>query len=261
MPIGIDVDGFVSYIGPSDMLTAFFSTVGNRLEPGGWGSRFPALQNELFKGKLAPGRGAAARAELDQVRAEFAQMPVAELVWDWEDRAKRPPWGDRVPAGVTNLAGYFRTEDDVNLLETIDRALGRAEQFGAPAEIVTGVKASDHVSLSAGFVVWRIGSLRTTRWLFDALSGAAPAGDATERFPRLLHDLRTGEIAAHDIAAARQEWATVLGSGALDDFRTDFDEPVTGLLDAALEHAANAERPLKLQRMMSQKPPFADELG
>lgn len=186
-------------------------------------------------------------------------MPVAELVWDWEDHAKRPPWGDRVPAGVTNLAGYFRTEEDENLLATIDRALGRVEKFGAPAEIVTGVKASDHVSLNAGFVLWRIGSLRTTRWLFAALSSASPAGDAAERFPRLLRDLRAGEIAADDIADAREEWATVLSSDALDDLRTDFGEPVTELFDDALEHAAGAGRPLKLLRMMSRKPPFDDE--
>jgi hypothetical protein len=43
-------------------LHSFFSTIAYQLEPEGWGSRFPALMNELYAGRRAGDRVPDARA-------------------------------------------------------------------------------------------------------------------------------------------------------------------------------------------------------
>jgi hypothetical protein len=122
-------------VGTGDFFHAFFSTVGARLEPDGWGSRFPVLQNELYQGELAAEHAPAALAELDQVREELRRLPPSDVVWDVEDRSKQPPWGDDISDEITDLGNYFVTEDGKDLIDTAAEAIAYAGRAGAPLRV------------------------------------------------------------------------------------------------------------------------------
>lgn len=130
--------GFVSWlVGPSAILHALFSTIGVRLEPEGWGSRFPHLMNELYMGELDPAHAAAARAELETVTAELRELPPSDVVWDAEDRSAEPPWGADLPDRITDLSNYFLTVDGANLVEMLAAAIEHAGQFERPLKVTT----------------------------------------------------------------------------------------------------------------------------
>jgi 2,3-bisphosphoglycerate-dependent phosphoglycerate mutase len=118
-----------------DFLFAFFSTVRVRLEPEGWGTRFPAVMNELYAGELSAESAPKAVAELDQIREELRKLPPSQLVWDAEDRSKQPPWGENVREDAEDLASAFTTHDGRNLFDLFDEAVGYAARAGAPVRV------------------------------------------------------------------------------------------------------------------------------
>ena len=118
-----------------DFLFAFFSTVRTRLEPDGWGSRFPVVMNELYGGELSGESAPKAVAELDQIREELRKLPPSKLVWDAEEPSKQPPWGENVRDDVDDLASAFTTHDGRGLFEIFDEAVGYAARAGAPLHV------------------------------------------------------------------------------------------------------------------------------
>ena len=139
MGVGVKVRAVVWYVGEHELLNAFFSTASVRLEPAGWGTRFPHLMNELFEGDLPAEHAAAAAEELEVVRAELREHPPSEVVWDVYDRDRRPPWGDDISPDITDLSNYFVTADGEDLIGKLAEALDFAARKDAPARIVTGV--------------------------------------------------------------------------------------------------------------------------
>jgi hypothetical protein len=129
--VGIRVGSRVWTVGTGDFLHAFFSTVSYRLEPAGWGSRFPALLNELYQGELPAGRAEEARRELDAVQLELEKHPPGDVVWDVEDLSRRPPWGDDISPDITDLGNYFVTQDGRDLFEVLREALAEAARTDA----------------------------------------------------------------------------------------------------------------------------------
>jgi 2,3-bisphosphoglycerate-dependent phosphoglycerate mutase len=120
-------------LGTPDFIFAFFSTVRVRLEPTGWGSRFPTVMNELYGGELAPEHAPAALAELDQIREELRRLPPSALVWDAEDLSQPAPPGVREAAA--DLAGCFVTEGGREVFDPIGEALAYAARCGHPARV------------------------------------------------------------------------------------------------------------------------------
>jgi 2,3-bisphosphoglycerate-dependent phosphoglycerate mutase len=118
-----------------DFLFAFFSTVRTRLEPDGWGSRFPVVMNELYAGELSGESAPKAVAELDQIREELRKLPPDQLVWDAEDLTKQPPWGENVSKDAADLASAFTTHDGRELFSIFDEAVGYAARAGAPLHV------------------------------------------------------------------------------------------------------------------------------
>lgn len=117
-------------IGASDFFHAFFSTVSYHLEPDGWGSQFPMLMNEFYQGRLPASHAKRARKELAKIHGQLSSIPPTEVVWDIEDRSKRPPWGDEISAEITSLANYFVTSNGKDLFEILEQALAEAERIG-----------------------------------------------------------------------------------------------------------------------------------
>lgn len=133
--VGMRVRSNVWPVGTGDFFHAFFSTISARLEPDGWGMRFPSVMGELYRGKLSSEDAAAALAELDQIREELRQFPPSDVVWDVEDRSKRPPWGDEISDEITDLSHYFVTEDGRDLFDVLAEAIGYASRAGAPLRV------------------------------------------------------------------------------------------------------------------------------
>lgn len=115
-------------LGEPAFLKAFFSTVFAKLEAEAWGRRFPALMRDLYSGRLSPEKAAAAAEELAKLREELKAFKPKDLVWDFEDRTRRPPWGDEISPHITSLANYFVTSDGKDLLEVLQQALAAAAQ-------------------------------------------------------------------------------------------------------------------------------------
>ena len=86
MAVELRTGSVVWPVGTPGFLHAFFSTIAARLEPDGWGSRFPAVMKTLYGGEIGGEDASRAVAELDQIRAELREHPPADVVWDYEDR-------------------------------------------------------------------------------------------------------------------------------------------------------------------------------
>ena len=121
MPLGLLVGDVPLRVGSPDLLHAFFSTISVRLEPLGWGTRFPALLHDLYQGELSVDSVEAALAELTLARRELSAMPANAVVWDADDPHAPPPWGDAVAA--PDLAHCFWTEDGRSLFDVVAEAL------------------------------------------------------------------------------------------------------------------------------------------
>ena len=131
MPLGLLVGDASWRVGSPDLLHAFFSSISVRLEPLGWGTRFPALLNDLYQGELDVSTVETALSELMLARRELSAMSPRHVVWDADDPTAAPPWGDAVAA--PDLAGCFWTEDGRSLFDVVAAALVtlRAESSGA----------------------------------------------------------------------------------------------------------------------------------
>jgi hypothetical protein len=135
MAVELRTGSVVWPVGTADFLNAFFSTIAARLEPDGWSSRFPAVMGKLYGGEIGGEDAARALAELDQVRSELREHPPSDVVWNSEDRDKRPPWGDDIADTITDLGNYFVTENGEQLFDVLSEALGYAARSRYPLVI------------------------------------------------------------------------------------------------------------------------------
>lgn len=122
-------------IGSPDFLKAFFSTVFVRLENEDWGHRFPALMNEFYSGRLPYRLAEDALHEVRSIRDGLKSLPPNMVVWDFEDRAKLPPWGANISPRIEDLSSYFVTSDGKDLLAVLTRAFERAVESRRDVEI------------------------------------------------------------------------------------------------------------------------------
>ncbi|MGK6316982.1 immunity 70 family protein [Neorhizobium sp. DT-125] len=123
MTVALKVDSVATELGAGSFVHAFFSTASALLENGKWGSRFPMLMHELYQGSLAKAHAEAALDELATIRRELAAFPPGHVVWDIEDRAARPPWGDNIAPTITNLSNYFVTGTGRDMFQAIEEML------------------------------------------------------------------------------------------------------------------------------------------
>lgn len=139
MAVGLKVRSIIWFVGHRDFLHSFFSTASGKLEPDGWGSRFPAVMNGLFQGKLPAEQVAEGIRELHQIHEELARFPPEEVIWDIADLTAKPPWGDDISPTITDLSNYFVTADGKDLFGVLDESLNYAASKPAPVTIESGV--------------------------------------------------------------------------------------------------------------------------
>jgi 2,3-bisphosphoglycerate-dependent phosphoglycerate mutase len=117
-------------VGTGDFFHAFFSTISYHLEPEGWGTRFPVLMDSLYQGALGANQADPALLQLTQAKKGLAGLPPSSVVWDVENLAASPPWGDNISEDIKDLAGYFITSDGKDLFEVLLQALACLKQTG-----------------------------------------------------------------------------------------------------------------------------------
>lgn len=122
-------------VGSAEFLKAFFSTVFVRLEDEEWGTVYPIVMRDLYAGRLTHDRSQEALNELQRIRAGLAQLKPTQVVWDFEDRLARPPWGDAISPDIKSMADYFLTSDGENLLDVLARALEESQRVRKSVEV------------------------------------------------------------------------------------------------------------------------------
>ena len=140
MALGLHVGDVTWRVGSPDLLHAFFSTISVRLEPLGWGTRFPALLNDLYQGVLPPERVETALSELMLARRELAFVPADLVVLDADRPGPPAPWGVDAASGAPDASKCFFTEDGKDLFDVLLAALvSLRAASGAPLSIVETV--------------------------------------------------------------------------------------------------------------------------
>lgn len=123
MAVGFKVKYYWYQVGHGDFLHSFFSTISYHLEKNGWGSEYPFLLNELYKGKLENKNIDRAIIELNAIKKKLQNYSSSQVIWDIEDLSKRPPWGNNISRDITNLSNYFITSEGEDLIELLMKAL------------------------------------------------------------------------------------------------------------------------------------------
>jgi len=137
MAVFFKVDSSLYTVGHGDFLHSFFSTISYRLEPNGWGTKYPYLIEKLYGGELAWVEVPEAINELNQIQEGLARFGPEEVIWDIEDLNKRPPWGDNISADITNLSNYFITSNGKDLFSVLLNALNESLSTRTDIEIVS----------------------------------------------------------------------------------------------------------------------------
>ncbi len=123
MAIGLSVGDNYYSIGGSDFFHSFFSTISYYLEPNGWGTKYPLLTQELYRGKLSYDKSNKARANLSEIQEILKTFPPDKVIWNIDNLSQRPPWGNNIASDITNLSNYFITNDGEDLFEVLDSAI------------------------------------------------------------------------------------------------------------------------------------------
>jgi 2,3-bisphosphoglycerate-dependent phosphoglycerate mutase len=133
MTIYLDLGNVSDEVGTPDFFHAFFSTISGNLEPAGWGTRFPVLLRELYQGELGKVNVQKARMELVQIQTEMRGLPPERVIWDFDDRSKRPPWGNDISPDITDLSNYFVTSTGRDLIDVIGECLDELQSGSSRA--------------------------------------------------------------------------------------------------------------------------------
>lgn len=126
----------ISDIGFDIVLHSLLSTVALHLEGGNWGERFPLIMLKLYRGSLAVADADAALRELQAIQDGLAGLGPAQVVWDINDLARQPPWGDAINPGTTSMANYHATVESTNLLDDMLACVRALKEKGGVLEII-----------------------------------------------------------------------------------------------------------------------------
>lgn len=122
-------------IGTPSFFKSFFSTIFVRLESESWGARFPIVMRQLYAGRVSSGSCLSAASELQLIRYGLSSLPPTSVVWDFEAREARPPWGSDISPDIHSMAQYFVTSDGRSLIHVLEEACDYAAGSSNDLEI------------------------------------------------------------------------------------------------------------------------------
>lgn len=106
-------------IAPDKVMRALFATISYRLEPNGWGTRFPAVLNHLHEGSLDAAHAEQALTELGQIEAELRSLPPARVVWSLNDLRVRNDSKQPVNHKAKSVYDYFVGRDGTPVINKL----------------------------------------------------------------------------------------------------------------------------------------------
>lgn len=128
----------ITEIGPGGLLHSLFSTIAVRLEGGRWGSRFPVVMGDLYQGAaLGPAQAARALQEWREVQSGLSALPPSDMVWDYDARAAKAPWGDGHGPHVTSMANHYFTPGGLDIVKEIGENLECVVDSGGTLQFVS----------------------------------------------------------------------------------------------------------------------------
>ena len=98
-------------VGKQNYLNSYFSTISKRLEPKGWGTRFPHIFKDLYPGELLEDEVEAVLKEFYIVREELKKVPKWRRIWDYFKEEKYIKEDDVGDKKAKNCYDYFVTEE------------------------------------------------------------------------------------------------------------------------------------------------------
>ena len=129
MGVGFNVQNSFYSVGAASFLNSFFSTINYHLEPEGWGTKYPYLMNHVYMGKIGNSLIPELLKEVREIREQLQNYSPSQIIWDFEDLTKQPPWGKNISPEITSLANYFVTSEGEDLFEVLILALEQAIEY------------------------------------------------------------------------------------------------------------------------------------
>src|SRR5687768_9436364 len=126
----IEVAGKKFPIGEIQCVDAFFATISYRLEPDGWGSRFPITMDHLSEGRVGSGNAREALNELRIIEPELRALPKDKVIWDIQERSPRDDAFQPVNHSAANVYDYFITRSGKPILSALKEAIETSLRTG-----------------------------------------------------------------------------------------------------------------------------------
>ena len=98
-------------VGKQNYLNSYFSTISKRLEPKGWGTRFPHIFKDLYPGELLGYEVEEVLKEFYIVREELKKVPKWRRIWDYFKEEKYIKEDDVGDKKAKNCYDYFVAEE------------------------------------------------------------------------------------------------------------------------------------------------------
>lgn len=123
----LDIDMYTNYVdydlscsfnlGSECMVQSFFSTIAYRLENDKWGSVYPVIMNEFYKGKLEQKNIIRAIVEIKEIKKRLQKLEFSQLIWNIEELDKE----DNIKNYNLNinLDDWFISNDKIRITDRI----------------------------------------------------------------------------------------------------------------------------------------------
>ena len=110
-------------LGYESIVQSFFSTIAYHLENKKWGSVYPTIMNEFYKGKLEQHRIDYAIAEIKDIKKKLSKLKASDIISDINNLDIKPPFDNSIDIPIElffcNHDGITMPDIILNVLETI----------------------------------------------------------------------------------------------------------------------------------------------
>ena len=106
-------------LGYEENVQSFFSTIAYNLENNKWGSNYPIIMNEFYKGKLEPKHIKKALKEIKDIKNKLSKLTLSNLVWNIEEIPKDNGFDNFMPIDLDNWFVNDSAEKRTKMTDTI----------------------------------------------------------------------------------------------------------------------------------------------
>lgn len=138
----LDIDKYTKYVdldlscsfnlGSEYMVQSFFSTIAYRLENNKWGSVYPVIMNEFYKGKLEQKNINRAIIELKDIKRKLQKLNISQMIWNIEDLNEEESMEHNLQI---NLDDWFINNNRVRITNRILAVLNASKNGNFPIYI------------------------------------------------------------------------------------------------------------------------------